>query len=286
MEESSTVSVYWGIAASLAAGAINAVGYSVQKRALTATPERYCCNPQWWKGFVLLLVAEACGGVAFGLLVGSIVAALGSIAVVLNAMLAVCYQGEAFGARLFGGTVAIAVGSVVLGVITPPTKEVETASVLEERLLSGASAVYHAVVGAACIALHAEVYPASSGRSPRVLVGLATYSAAVSSLTAVWFRAAVTLLFRAPATLDHWLLYASVAVTAITGIAAAGALEPRGLSRFPQSRWVPLHFVSCLVWFGVAGVVVYGDDAVVARDQVWFAMGLLLIIVGVSLIEW
>lgn len=288
MEESSstTVSSYWGIAASLAAGIINAIGYSVQKRALTATPERYCCNSLWWKGFALLLIAEACGGIAFGLLAGSIVAALGSIAVVLNAFLAIRYQGERFSGRVIWGSLAITAGAVILGVITPPTKEVETAYALETRLLSSSSAVYHAIVGGICIFLHAEVYPTSSGDVPIVLIGLATYAAAVSSLTAVWFRATVTLLFQASSTFDHWLLYTSILVTAVTGIWAAGALEPRGLCRFPQSRWIPLHFVSCLFWFGIAGVVIYGDDAFVVREQVWFAMALVLIIVGVSLIEW
>lgn len=287
-DSSLTVSTLWGIVASLSAGILNAFAFSIQKRALNRTPSHYCSNALWWRGFLLLILAEVCGGVAFGLLPGSIVAALGGVSVLVNALLAIRYQGEAFGWRVAMGTVLIVAGSALLGAITPSSKEMETAEELEFHLLSSASALYHAIVLGACIILHSELYdddgPWSS--SHLGLVGLASYAALISSLTAVWFRAGIVLLFRASTSWDHWIFYGAGLIAAVTGAWAAGALEPRGLRRFPQSRWVPMHFVSCLLWFGVAGVIVYDDEVFLQQEQVWFVMGVMLILGGVTLVEY
>ena len=111
------------------------------------------------------------------------------------------------------------------------------------------------------VAYHAAALGASVGLSfaSQSLVGLALYAATVSSVTAVWFRPIASwALTRDDADV---LVGVAAAVVGATGAWAAGVLEPRGLARHPQSRWVPVHFAACLVSFGVAGHVVYDDWA-------------------------
>ena len=97
--------------------------------------------------------------------------------------------------------------------------------------------------------------------SPRPnLLLLAVYAGLVSSITALWFRPLVTaLLNREWEAFETFVPYTSIGVVAVTGIWAAGVLEPRGLGTFLQSQWIPVHFVSCLLFFGIAGEIVYRD---------------------------
>lgn len=247
---------HWGIVAALGGGVVNAVGYTVQRRVLVHAPRAYLRRPWWWIGFALLLAAETLGGVALALVPASVVVALGSVSVVTSAMLA-ALNGERLNVRTLAATLCIVIGSVLGGLVTPAVDDLPTSQELAMRLESSASIVYHALSACAIVLLHWKTYR----RPPVSLVVVALYAGIVSSITALWFRPVVTIVLNAEWSSfgTSYVPYVSVAVVALTGTWAAAILEPKGLGTFLQSEWIPVHFVSCLVFFGVAGEVVFRD---------------------------
>lgn len=268
----------WGIAAAVGGGLVNALGYTVQKRALKATPTTYVRNPRWWGGFALLLVAESLGGVAFALVPAAVAVSLSSVTVVANGLFA--SRTETIATSVILGSALVVVGSVMVGVLTPSAEPLSLA-VLETRLASSQSIVFQSVAAVACVGL--EVY---TRRVPRALAALATYAAVTSSFTALWFRPIVTFVLTNEWVAASYVPYVATAMVVLTGVWSAAVLEPRGLASFPQSQWIPVHFVACLVVFGTAGEVVYRDwVGTDAPAIVVLSVALLVLVFGVVLVS-
>ena len=119
------MSVGWGVLAALGSGAVNAIGYTVQRSVLVREPRRYACVPRWWVGLALLLLAAALGGVALTYVPAAVAVALGSGVVVFNAALATCGPGVDATARV--GTAEITLGSAALAPATPTSRRARPA---------------------------------------------------------------------------------------------------------------------------------------------------------------
>lgn len=268
---------YWGVAAAVGGGLVNAAGYTVQKRALEVTPTTYGRNPRWWGGFALLLVAETLGGVAFALVPAAVAVSLSSVTVVANGLFAA--RTETIECGVVAGSMCVLCGSVMVGLLTPPAEPLPLA-LLEERLSSPSSVLFQSVAAVAAVGLDAY-----TRRVPRTLVSLSFYAAVVSSFTALWFRPIVSFVLNDEWDATSYLPYVAAVIVASTGIWSAAFLEPRGLAAFAQSQWIPVHFVACLVVFGVAGEVVYRDwVGVTAPVVVTLVVALLLLVGGVVLV--
>ena len=264
-------------AVAVGAGVVNGIGYTVQRRALLQTSTPYLRNPVWWAGFSLLLVAEGLGGVSFAVLPASVVVALGSCSVVANVVFASCINKETLTWRTLAGTACILMGTVYIAIVTPPVRELDSHE-YARLLTSLPSIVFH--VGVLCV-LYFHRYDMN-------LYQLAFYAASVSSVTVVWFRP----LLRVFLTQDWdafrtFLPYASIAIVSVTGVFAAAYIEPMGLRRFRQTEWVPVHFVACVLAFGVAAEIVY-RDWIQADVDAWSVVSLVssltLVVWGVSLV--
>lgn len=227
---------------------INAVGYTLQKRTLTRVGTQYLKAPQWWVGFLLLIAAETLGGVAMVLMPASVVVALGGLSVLFSSLFASVTEPCRLGLVL--ATFSITIGSVLFGLSITDGEEVDT---VFGAILSVSSAVYHACAFLTCLLIHIF-------RRTR-LVYLASYAGIVASVTAIWYRPLVALFLEQRFELftSSPLPYVSVLLLATTGPYTAAYLEPLGLRLYPQTEWIPVHFVACFVFFSIAGEVVYED---------------------------
>ena len=118
---------------------------------------------------------------------------------------------------------------------------------------------------------------------------LAGAAATVSSFTVLAVRGLVNLLANfeydcsacaCRTTLASPLFWALVWVTAATAIASGAFIEQYGLQRFPETQWVPVHFVACALLFG-------GTSAIVFQDLALFsAAALVVTLFGVVLALW
>ena len=269
------------VALAVGGGVVNGLGYTVQRRALTQATITYIRNPLWWSGFALLVVAESLGGASFSFLPASVVVALGSCSVVANAFFAYVLNGETLTRQTLTGTACIVLGTVLVAVVTPPVPTLETPSDYVRVLSSPPSIVFHSVVVGFFLALLPFV-------ARFRMYALALYAACISSVTVVWFRPLLHVVAGM-----HWdafrtfLPYVSLGIVTFTGVLAAAYVEPMGLRRFRQSQWVPVHFVACVVAFGVAAEVVYQDwiqAAVDASAVVSLLTSLTLVVWGVYLV--
>lgn len=242
---------------STSSGVLNAVGYTLQKRSIAGA---YLRSPLWWTGLALLLGAETLSGVALTLLPASVVVALNSLSVLFSALLASATEPCRVGLVL--ATANVVSGGALLGLSVPDDPSSQQG--VFEALASVESLVYHACAGVACAAIHVW-------RRDRI-VYLATYAGLVSSVTAAWYRPLVVLVLdgRYDLLRTSPIPYVSVLVLVTTGPYAAAYLEARGLRLFPQSEWIPVHFVACLVWFSVSAEVIFGDwQSLTFTSRMW-----------------
>jgi len=226
-------------------------------------------------------------GASFGFAPAVVVSPLGSIVVVASTALAVLRLGERVSAARAVATALTIAGSVVVAAGAPDSQRTLTDVELARRLLLGAPSLGLAAASAAAIAILAWWPTRESAAATSVatreraaatnvatagdgatLLRIATYAALVSSWTVVGVRGVVSLLARAPADCVAcgcagtvaspvlWLLLAGIVLTAYW---AGGVVEQRGIARFEQTIWVPVHFCVCAVLFGAVSAGAYGD---------------------------
>ena len=265
-----------GVLLSLTAGVINGVGFTLQKGALNeCSTSTYLTNYKWWIGIGCIVTAELIGGTSFLLLPASVVVALGSTAVVFSAIFSYFFNRETLDSILVIGTISVVTGAVILGIITPASAQIDSTQDLERILSSWTSVVYQTFVVVISIVMMFLLKKIS-------IVTLAFYAAAVSSLTIVWIR---PLLLSILLQEHSYLPYVSAAIVGSTAIWAAFVLEPLGLTRYMQTQWVPVHFVACILLFGLAGELVYGDLQNVRWNTFATALpAILLVLWGVFLL--
>ena len=257
----------WGIALALGAACVNAGGLHLQKQAHArlSEPAAYFDDSGWWAGFALILLSEALMGASYGFAPAVVVSPLGSIVVVASTALAVLRLGERVGAARAASSALTIAGSVVVTVGAPEAHRTLTDAQIARRLLLATPSLGLAAASAVGIAVLASWSPAGDGAA---LVRLATYAALVSSWTVVGVRGVVSLLARAPAdcaacacagTVASPVLWLLLAVIVLTAYWAGGVVEQRGIARFEQSVWVPVHFCACAILFGAVSAGAYGD---------------------------
>lgn len=280
---SDTVFQILAVSAAIVSGIVNAVGYTVQRHVLLQTTTRYLRKPVWWIGFALLIISEALGGFAFALMPASVVVALSSFSIVANAIFARFKEPPRLQVNL--GSLCILIGSVNLGMITPIHSSSKNTEFFINALLTLESVIYQLCVAFVCIVFHVYLFRWKH----RQIILLALYASLVSSITALWFRPLVAVVVNGNwISLTDPLFYIAVVIVAATGSYAAAFLEPAGLGTFLQSEWIPVHFVFCLLVFGISGEIVFKDwyTSKETHSRVWIVLAhaLTCIICGVGLI--
>ena len=286
------ISSYWGFLFSITAGFLNSFAISIQKNVLDKMPDKYYYEKKWWAGFIMLISAEILGAASFSLLPSSIAVGLSSFAIL--GILFFARKKEPITTGFICGALSIITASFLNGLVTPPEKTFETFSSLSAFLTSINSIIFHTIILFICGLLHYFYIIRKIERYQ--LFGFAFYAACVSSITIIWARTFVTQIISIPndcnknhcnSTLKNWLLYVSGIVTGLTGLWAAGYIEQIGLTKNPQTVWFPIHFVSCVLTFSLAGVFIYDDWSVFnpsVKTVILLLYSLLLYVWGVFMI--
>lgn len=262
-----------GIPFALASGVTNGVGYTVQKRSLDRVGTAYCSSPVWWVGLLLLIGAEVMGGVSYAWVPASVVVSLSSLSIVSSTLFASVRERVSLRSWVACGMIVL--GCAMLGLATPDVDTLPTPASLERDLFRFESIVFQVYGVALCLVLHAFFLHRMSA--------LAAYAGVVSSITSVYFRYLVTTLLAMDwSAFGRAAPYVSLLVVVTSGPYAAAYLEPLGLRRYSQSAWVPVHFASCLIAFGVAGEIVFEDFQ---RSNIG-PFGVLLVGLGVLDVTW
>ena len=215
----------FGIVTAVLSGVVNAIGYTIQKKALDRVGTGYLKSPMWWLGIVLLIGAETLSGVAMVLMPVSVVVALNSLSVLFSSIFA--SFNEPCRPGLVASTLCIVVGSVLFGLTVTDN---EVSYKVFESILSTQSIVYHVSAFVICVLIH--MFRRTQ------LVYWAAYAGIVSSVTAMWYRPLVALFMdqRFSLFLESPLPYISILLLITTAPYAAGYLEATGLRLYPLLR--------------------------------------------------
>tara|TARA_A100001015_G_C14964209_1_gene702210 strand:- start:464 stop:1327 length:864 start_codon:yes stop_codon:yes gene_type:complete len=254
------ISSLWGIIAALLSGLFSSVAFTVQKTQLSVTPMYYYYEKKWWFGFTILFVSGLLKSFSYTIIPASVVVSLSIISLPLNYFFS--RNKEKCKISIIGGTICIILGSVMLSMAVPSSKFIEDINTLQKKLLSPKSVIYHGIVFITCIILHYFIYPKENASTKIQLLGLSIYSSLSHSIAIVWAKSLLIVIININNNCcSHllWIPYVGFVISIILGFWSVAFVEQKGLCSYMQTKWVPIHFITSLLSFTVAGILVFDE---------------------------
>ncbi|KAJ7068124.1 DUF803-domain-containing protein [Mycena amicta] len=244
----------------------------------------YLKSKLWWLGFALMNVGEMGNFISYAWAPASVVAPLGTFALMANCVFAPVMLGERFRKRDILGILIAVVGAVTVVLAS----NASDTRLDPDALLAAISQVpflIYSCVYAVGIGVLSVLSEGRVGRqSVFVDVGLCALfggftvlsTKAVSTLlTMEWFEM-----------FTKWITYPTVAVLILTGVGQIRYLN-RALMRFDGKVVIPIQFVLFTISAIVGSAVLYGDFKKASFHQlVTFLYGCAATFTGVFIIAW
>ncbi|EDR12935.1 uncharacterized protein LACBIDRAFT_311981 [Laccaria bicolor S238N-H82] len=244
----------------------------------------YLKSKLWWCGFLLMNVGETGNFISYAFAPASVVAPLGTFALMANCFFAPIIQGERFRMRdLLGVAIAI-VGAVTVVLASNASDARLDPEALVHALSQIPFIVFTSVYVASAIVL-ATLSEGIIGRTWVVVdIGLC---ALFGGFTVLSTKALSTLL-----TLEwlevfaQWITYPLFAVLLLTGVGQIKYLN-RALMRFDSKVVIPIQFVLFTLSAIIGSAILYGDFQKATFHQlVTFIYGCAATFCGVFVIAW
>jgi drug/metabolite transporter (DMT)-like permease len=302
-DEPAGVSSFVGIAIACIANSFNGGGMSLQKvghnavAAAAGGADKVDTNsvghfkqPMWWLGLLLIILGEGGNAFAYGLAPASTVAPFGGVGVFTNYVIAVLCLGEKSSVQSIFGICLIALGVVLTTLAVPESSVAYTAHELlsEQAFLSHRAFWYimSTIVVVLLIAVKLE-----KDYADRFIYVWAVYASIVSSWTVIACRGLFSMIAQVPSdcseqchhdelhwpcqsTLGHWMFWLSAVVIGGTAYWANGVIEQKGMMRYGQTEWVPLHYCVFTLFCIVGGAMVYNEfEHLTGQGWVMFSCG-------------
>ncbi|KAI0650140.1 DUF803-domain-containing protein [Trametes meyenii] len=244
----------------------------------------YLKSKLWWLGFLLMNIGEVGNFISYAFAPASVVAPLGTFALIANCIFAPLMLGERFRKRDFIGIMIAIIGAVTVVLSANPSDTRLDPRSLIEAITQRPFEIY-AIVYAVGIFVLSGLSAGSAGkRWVYIDVGLCALfggftvlsTKAVSTLlTLEWFE-----IFK------EWITYPVIATLIITGVGQIRYLN-RALMRFDSKIVVPTQFVMFNLSAIVGSAILYGDFKQATFHQlVTFLYGCGATFAGVFIIAW
>ncbi|KAJ6599219.1 magnesium transporter NIPA-domain-containing protein [Mycena vulgaris] len=244
----------------------------------------YLKSKVWWLGFILMNVGELGNFISYAWAPASVVAPLGTFALVANCVFAPLMLSERFRKRDILGILIAVIGAVTVVLASNASDTRLDPDALLAAISQMPFIVYTCVYVIGIIILSIL----SQGRAGRqwvfVDVGLCALfggftvlsTKAVSTLlTMEWFEM-----------FTKWITYPTIAVLALTGVGQIRYLN-RALMRFDAKVVIPIQFVLFTMSAIVGSAILYGDFKKATFHQlVTFLYGCAATFTGVFIIAW
>ncbi|KAI9217301.1 magnesium transporter NIPA-domain-containing protein [Blastocladiella britannica] len=238
-------------------------------------------DPVWWTGVVLMLLGETGNFLAYGFSPASVIAPLGTVALISNAIIAPVFLGETFRARDFAGVLLAIIGTVVIVSCSRSADPVLDAPALAEAFFTLRFLIYLSVTAAALVFLR-SVYAVWHKRT--VLVDLG-FVAIFGGWTVVSTKAISTLIGGSLFAVVTFPIFYPLAVVMIgTGVLQIRYLNT-ALAHFDATVVIPTQFVLFTISAIAGSSTIYGDfDQQSPGSVIGFLTGCLLTFLAVYLI--
>ncbi|KAN0097300.1 Magnesium transporter NIPA domain containing protein [Tylopilus felleus] len=245
----------------------------------------YLRSRLWWTGFVLMNVGETGNFISYAFAPASVVAPLGTFALVANCFFAPLLLKERFRPRdIFGIFLAI-IGATTV-VFSSPSSDGPPPVLTPDALIkaiSQRSFVIFSIIYLVAAVILACLSEGSLGR--RVVVIDVGLCAVFGGFTVLATKAISTLLTEEWVKMvTEWITYPTLAVLIITGVLQIRYLN-RALKRFDAKTVVPTQFVFFTLSAVVGSAVLYGDFRRVRfHEMLTFSYGCATTFAGVFVI--
>jgi len=256
-----------GIALTLVGNTLISISFTLIKRAHVAAPANPYKQRQWWAGMLLMIPGELGNLAAFGFAPVVLVSPLGSIGIVVTALLAQRYLNERFSRIGYLGIAHTIVGVSLVTASMPMTEGVDTL-VLLQRNFSGPFCIYFGVLVSG--ALFASAY-----RNLLAVVYVLGVYGMTCSLACRAVASLVTKYASSP------LFYAALAVAGVT-IGLQCVAFQTALNKHPLVKVVPAHFGLMQAMLSVGAGLLFEDLRYTLLGM--FVPGMVLTVVGCTLV--
>ncbi|KAI0370160.1 DUF803-domain-containing protein [Pilatotrama ljubarskyi] len=244
----------------------------------------YLKSKLWWLGFLLMNVGELGNFISYAFAPASVVAPLGTFALIANCIFAPLMLGERFRKRDFLGIVIAIIGAVTVVLSANPSDTRLDPDGLIKAIRQRAFEVYAIVYIVGMFILSGLSEGPAGKRWVYIDVGLC---ALFGGFTVLSTKAISTLL-----TLEwleifkEWITYPVIAILILTGVGQIRYLN-RALMRFDSKIVVPTQFVMFNLSAIVGSAILYGDFKQTTFHQlVTFLYGCGATFAGVFIIAW
>ncbi|KAF8165172.1 magnesium transporter NIPA-domain-containing protein [Crassisporium funariophilum] len=244
----------------------------------------YLKTKLWWSGFLLMNVGELGNFISYAFAPASVVAPLGTFALMANCFFAPVLLGEYFRKRDLIGVAIAAIGAVTV-VLASNASDTRLDPDALLRAISQTSFIIYSCVYVVGVIILATLSEGRIGKNwVFVDVGLC---ALFGGFTVLSTKALSTLL-----TLEwidmftKWITYPLIGVLASTGVGQIRYLN-RALMRFDSKVVIPIQFVLFTLSAIIGSAILYGDFQKAKFHQiVTFLYGCAATFAGVFIIAW
>ncbi|TBU39156.1 magnesium transporter NIPA-domain-containing protein [Dichomitus squalens] len=249
-----------------------------------AAESDYLRSKLWWFGFLLMNLGETGNFISYAFAPASVVAPLGTFALIANCIFAPLMLKERFRKRDFFGIIIAILGAVTVVLSTDPSDTRLDPKGLIAAITTRPFEIYAVTYAVGIVILSGLSEGPAGKRYVFVDVGLC---ALFGGFTVLSTKAVSTLLtMEWFAIFKEWITYPVIAVLLITGVGQIRYLN-RALMRFDSKVVVPTQFVTFNLSAIVGSAILYGDFKKATFHQlVTFLYGCGATFLGVFIIAW
>jgi len=244
----------------------------------------YMKNKLWWLGLSLTVIGEIGNFVAYMFAPAALVAPLGTVTVISNAIIAPCVLKEKFRYRDVAGVLLALIGATLIIIFSPDSEKDMTSTELAEALIQPAFLIYASII--ILLGIAAFAYLRKHPDNKYLVVPL-LLSTVFGSFTVLSVKAVSMLLrqsFAGDNQFTHPFVYIAVVVLVVTAITQVKFLN-EAMIHFDATAVVPTFFVMFTVGAILIGSIFYGDfDNASGKTIGLFTFGIALTFVGVRFI--
>ncbi|KAH9843962.1 DUF803-domain-containing protein [Rhodofomes roseus] len=254
------------------------------KTEIAGNESDYLKSKLWWFGFILMNIGELGNFISYAFAPASVVAPLGTFALIANCFFAPLMLKERFRKRDFMGILIAVMGAVTVVLSANPSDVRLGPDALVHAITQRPFVIYAAIyiAGAAILSIFSE--RGTGKRYVYIDVGLCALFGGFTVLSTKAFSTLLTL--EAFEMFSQWITYPVLLVLISTGVGQIRYLN-RALMRFDSKVVVPTQFVLFNISAIVGSAILYGDFARATFHQiVTFLYGCGATFAGVFIIAW
>ncbi|KAF8631243.1 hypothetical protein AX15_002572 [Amanita polypyramis BW_CC] len=245
---------------------------------------RYLKSKMWWLGFLLMNIGEAGNFISYAYAPASVVAPLGTFALISNCIFAPCLLGEQFKKRDLIGILIATTGAVTVVLASNSSETKMDPDTLRRAVTQLPFIIYSSIYAAAALVLATLSHGKIGQRWVFVDVGLC---ALFGGFTVLATKALSTLLTTEWINIfTEWITYPVLFVLVATGVGQIRYLN-RALMKFDSKVVIPTQFVLFSLSAILGSAILYGDFKTATFYQiVAFIYGVTTTFAGVFIIAW